>query len=71
MSQWRRGTSENPTGVIPGDPENLRASARHYSAVADRLEQAGHDMRAHAISNWRGQAATGYDTFREHSSSTT
>ena len=67
MSQWGRGSTEDPTGVIPGDPQELRTSAGHYSAVADRLEQAGHDMRGQAILNWRGDAATGYDTFREQS----
>ena len=66
MSGWDGST--DASGVIAGDPEDLRARARNYEALADRLEQAGHDMRGHTIPNWQGQSADGYDTFRQRGS---
>jgi hypothetical protein len=47
--------SEDPTQVIPGNPEELRAGARNYTALAERLEQTGRDMRGQGIANWRAR----------------
>ena len=66
MSGWAGSSDAN--GAIPGDPDDLRARARNYDVLADRLEQAGRDMRGQAIPNWQGQGADGYEAFRQRGS---
>ena len=66
MSGWGRST--DASGGIAGDPEDLRARARNYDVLAERLEQAGRDMRGETIPNWQGQSADGYEAFRQRGS---
>ena len=66
MSGW--GGSTDASGVIAGDPEDLRARARNYDVLAERLERAGRDMRGETIPNWQGQSADGYEAFRQRGS---
>jgi uncharacterized protein YukE len=60
--------SADPDELIPGNPAELRASAQNYTTLGNQLEQAGSSMRGQVIFNWKGDAAHGYDTYREQGS---
>ena len=67
MSGWSGGF-EDATGAIPGDPAQLRAVGRNYSVMADELERQGDALRRQVIANWEGEAAAGWDSYRQRAS---
>jgi DNA-binding SARP family transcriptional activator len=64
----RSGGFEDASGAIPGDPEQLRAVGRNYSVMADELDRQGDALRQQVIANWEGDAAAGWDSYRQRAS---